>query len=242
MERWEPLGSGGKILTSPRHRLTTDTLLLARFSLPRQGERCADLGAGCGGVALLWCLWGRPAQVDAVELQVEAVRLLERSVEANGLGEKIALLQGDLRDYKALLPHQGLDRMACNPPYYPLGSGARSEGQDRSLARHEEALSLEVLAQCGRYGLKTGGRLCLCLPVARLAEALALFHEQGLEPKRLRLVQLDGARPPYLFLLECRRGGRSGLQAEPTLLLRDETGGDSPELRDMYGDYWKGRP
>ena len=34
MERWEPLG-GGRILTSPRHRLTTDTLLLARFSLPR---------------------------------------------------------------------------------------------------------------------------------------------------------------------------------------------------------------
>ncbi len=241
MERWEPLG-GGRILTSPRHRLTTDTLLLARFSLPRPGERCADLGAGCGGVALLWRLWGRPAHVRAVEVQEEAVRLLERSVAENGLEGAVEPLRGDLRDYKTLLPHQGLDRVACNPPYYPLGSGAQSQGRERALARHEGALSLELLAQCGRYALKTGGRLCLCLPVPRLAEALALFRDTGLEPKRLRLVQLDQTRPPYLFLLECRRGGRPGLAAEPTLLLRDETGADSPQLRKVYGDYWKGRP
>lgn len=237
MEHWEPLGRELKVLVNERHRFNTDTLLLAHFSLPRPRERCADIGSGCGAIPLLWCARGEPWHVTALELQEEAAGLLRRSVRENGLEERIAVLQGDVRDYKALLPHQGLERMACNPPYFPAGSGAQSRKGGRALARHEGALTLEALAQCARYALKTGGRLCFCLPVGRLAEAAGVFHAYGLEPKRLRLVQLDQSRPPYLFLMECRRGGKPGLQAEPTLFLRNEAGEESQELREIYGDY-----
>lgn len=237
MEHWEPLGRRLKVLVNERHRFNTDTLLLAHFSMPRPRERCADIGSGCGAIPLLWCARGEPGHVVALELQEEAVGLLRRTVRENGLDDRIAVLQGDARDYKALLPHQGLERVACNPPYFPVGSGAQSRKEGRALARHEEALTLEVLAQCARYALKTGGRLCFCLPAGRLAEAAGIFHAHGLEPKRLRLVQLDQDHPPYLFLMECRRSGKPGLQVEATLFLRDGAGKDSPELIKIYGDY-----
>ena len=57
MEHWEPLGSRLRVLVSPSHGFTTDTLLLAHFSLPRPGERCAELGCGCGAISLGVCIY-----------------------------------------------------------------------------------------------------------------------------------------------------------------------------------------
>lgn len=244
---WEPLAPGCQVLVTREHGFSTDTLLLAAFSQPRRGERCADLGTGCGTIPLLWRARGEPGPILAVELQPQAAEQARRSVERSGYNGHIQVVEGDVRDYKALLPCQGLDRVACNPPYTLPGAGAASPDPQRRAARQGDCFSLEDLAQAARYSLKHRGRLCLCLPVRRLAEALALFSRWDLEPKLLRLVQQRRDKAPYLFLLECRRGGRpGGLEAAPTLLLEEDTGGPTRELLELYGSYrdnagWKTR-
>lgn len=244
---WEPLAPGCQVLVTREHGFSTDTLLLAAFSQPRRGERCADLGTGCGTIPLLWRARGEPGPILAVELQPQAAEQARRSVERSGYEQHIQVVEGDVRDYKALLPCQGLDRVACNPPYTLPGAGAASPDPQRRAARQGDCFSLEDLAQAARYSLKHRGRLCLCLPVRRLAEALALFSRFDLEPKLLRLVQQRRDKAPYLFLLECRRGGRpGGLEAAPTLLLEEDTGGPTRELLEIYGSYrdnagWKTR-
>lgn len=244
---WEPLAPGCQVLVTREHGFSTDTLLLAAFSQPRRGERCADLGTGCGTIPLLWRARGEPGPILAVELQPQAAEQARRSVERSGYTGYIQVVEGDVRDYKALLPCQGLDRVACNPPYTLPGAGAASPDPQRRAARQGDCFSLEDLAQAARYSLKHRGRLCLCLPVRRLAEALALFSRWDLEPKLLRLVQQRRDKAPYLFLLECRRGGRpGGLEAAPTLLLEEDGGGPTRELLEVYGSYrdnagWKTR-
>lgn len=244
---WEPLAPGCQVLVTREHGFSTDTLLLAAFSQPRRGERCADLGTGCGTIPLLWRARGEPGPILAVELQPQAAEQARRSVERSGYNGHIQVVEGDVRDYKALLPCQGLDRVACNPPYTLPGAGAASPDPQRRAARQGDCFSLEDLAQAARYSLKHRGRLCLCLPVRRLAEALALFSRFDLEPKLLRLVQQRRDKAPYLFLLECRRGGRpGGLEAAPTLLLEEDGGGPTRELLEVYGSYrdnagWKTR-
>lgn len=244
---WEPLAPGCQVLVTREHGFSTDTLLLAAFSQPRRGERCADLGTGCGTIPLLWRARGEPGPILAVELQSQAAEQARRSVERSGYEQHIQVVEGDVRDYKALLPCQGLDRVACNPPYTLPGAGAASPDPQRRAARQGDCFSLEDLAQAARYSLKHRGRLCLCLPVRRLAEALGLFPRWDLEPKLLRLVQQRRDKAPYLFLLECRRGGRpGGLEAAPTLLLEEDGGGPTRELLEVYGSYrdnagWKTR-
>ena len=244
---WEPLAPGCQVLVTREHGFSTDTLLLAAFSQPRRGERCADLGTGCGTIPLLWRARGEPGPILAVELQPQAAEQARRSVERSGYNGHIQVVEGDVRDYKALLPCQGLDRVACNPPYTLPGAGAASPDPQRRAARQGDCFSPEDLAQAARYSLKHRGRLCLCLPVRRLAEALALFPRWDLEPKLLRLVQQRRDKAPYLFLLECRRGGRpGGLEAAPTLLLEEDGGGPTRELLEVYGSYrdnagWKTR-
>ena len=237
-ERWERLSDTCRVLVTREHGFTTDTLLLAWFSLPRPGERCADLGTGCGTIPLVWRQRARAESILGVELQEQAAGQARRSVEENGFDGEIAILQGDARDYKSLLPCQGLDLMACNPPYTSPGAGLLSADPQRRAARHGESLTLEEVAQAARYGLRYGGRLCLCLPAQRLGEAMGLLARYRLEPKRLRLVQQRLGKAPYLFLLECRSGGRpGGLQVEPVLLLEDERGRPTPALLEAYGEY-----
>ena len=159
-------------------------------------------------------------------------------MEENGFAGEITILRGDAREYKSLLPCQGLDLMACNPPYTSPGAGLLSADPQRRAARHGESLTLEEVAQAARYGLRYGGRLCLCLPAQRLGEAMGLLARYRLEPKRLRLVQQRLGKAPHLFLLECRSGGRpGGLQVEPVLLLEDERGRPTPALLEAYGEY-----
>lgn len=238
MERhWEPLGGGMRALVSPAHGFNTDTLLLADFSLPKAGTRCADLGSGCGVIPLLWCHRARPGSILALEVQEEAVELMGASIRENGMEDRITPVTGDIRNYKSLLPHQALDLIASNPPYFAPGTGAVSRDPVRSLARHSPGFQLEDLAGAAFYSLRHGGRLCFCLPAARLIEAACLFHSRSLEPKRLRLVRQRPGRAPYLILMECRKGGGPGLDIEEDLLLSDGSGGYSGEMERIYGDY-----
>ncbi len=233
---WEPLGKSCRVLVTKEHGFTTDTLLLAHFSAPHPEEACADLGTGCGTIPLLWQSRGHTGPVLAIELRREAAELAEASAAQNGFSQEITVICGDVRQYKGLLSHQSLGLIACNPPYYSIPSGALGHGP-RKTARHEDSLTLEDLSAAARYGLRHGGRLCVCLPTERLAEAMRTFGQVGLEPKRLRLVQSNPGKAPYLFLLECRKGGKPGLTVESTLFLTDAAGDPTPELVKIYGDY-----
>lgn len=232
---WEPLSGGSRILVSKDHAFGTDAVLLADFSMPRRGERCADFGTGCGVIPLLWRVRSQRASFVGVELQPEAASLARQSVEANGFSGEITIVEGDLR--QRLFPAGSLDRIACNPPYTAPGAGIPCGGQARRTARQGDTLSLEDLAREARCALRFGGRLCLCLRPQRLGEAVGLFQRFQLEPKRLRLCQQRPGKAPFLLLLECRRGGRPGMDVGPVLLLEGEDGRPTGELEAIYGDY-----
>lgn len=228
------------MLVGKAHGFTTDTLLLADFSMPVRGEACADFGTGCGTIPLLWAARGNPRAVWGIEIQEEAAAMAAESAAESGVDKLVTVLRGDVREIKGLLPHGSLDMVACNPPYQAVGAGRPSPMAARALARHEGTLSLEELARAANYVLRYGGCLCICLRVQRLAQAIQVFGAAGLEPKRLRLVQQRAGKPPYLFLLECRRGGKPGLEADPVLLLEGADGKPTAELEKIYGDYRDG--
>ncbi len=240
---WERLSAKTRVRISREHRFNTDTLLLAWFSMPKKGERCADLGTGCGTIPLFWCDRGEPGHVWGVEIQPQGAELLGESIEANGLEEKIGVLNGDLRD-TALLRERiepgSLDRMACNPPYTPEGRGDPASAESRKTARYQGMCTFEDVARAARLFLRWGGRFCCCQRPEYLAECMAILGKHGLEPKRLRLVQQREGKAPFLFLLESRRGGKPGMEVQPVLLVEKE-GSFSPEMLEIYGAYREGR-
>lgn len=234
---WEPLAKNCRVLVSREHRFNTDTILLAHFAEPRHKERCVDMGTGCGTIPLLWQARYAPKEIIGVELGEQAAQQAELSVKENGFEASVSIRRGDIRSIREILPEPVMDLVACNPPYKAVGAGLRNSDFRLENARHECTCTLEDVAAAARAVLRFGGRLCICQRPERLTDAMNIFREYGLEPKRLRLVQQREGSAPSLFLLEARRGGKPGLAILPTLLIEDGTGEFSREMLDIYGDY-----
>ena len=226
-----------RLCVSREHRFGTDAFLLAGFSRPRQGEKVCDLCSGCGIIPLLWLRRERrPWVAYGVELLEQAVEQMDLTVRENRLEGVLVPVHRDLRQLEAGdIPPASLDLVSCNPPYYRPGTGAPAQSPHRLAARHQVECDLPAVAGAAARLLRYGGRFCLCGRPGQLPDAMEALRGAGLEPKRLRLVQKLADTPPWLFLLEGRKGGKPFLQVEAPLLMEDSGGGFTREVLAIYG-------
>lgn len=237
-EELQPLGNGVRVIVSDEHHFFTDTILLAHFSKPKRNETAVDLGTGCGTIPLLWNKENPPKHTYAVEIQPNGADMSKRSVELNNMQHKITVLNCDLRLLKGVLPLGSFDLVACNPPYKPLGTGIVSSGHSHSIIRHESSCTIDDVVKAAASLLRFGGRFCLCLRPERLTDVMTAFRKYKLEPKRLRMVQQRVDKAPKLFLIEGKRGAKTGgLVVLPTLFIEDDNGNYSDEMMKIYGSF-----
>jgi len=190
--------------------LGRDTVLLSEFVTVKPGWRVCDLGCGGGPLALLLLAREGTLRYTGLELSPPAADLARDNLRSNGLDGQV--ITGDLRGHRALLSPEGFDLTVSNPPYFALGSG-KSGGAERM----EESCTLAQLCAAAAWATRWGGRFALVYRPERLSPLLCALTAAGLEPKRLRLLQHDEARPPYAVLVEAVKGARPGLSVLPTL-------------------------
>ena len=211
----------------------TDSFLLGAFPSLRRREQVCDLGGGTGLLGLLLLAREPAMHVTEVELQPAACALCQRNIALNHLEEQMTCLEADLRDLSPLRAGS-FDLVVANPPYFADGTGFHARNEARKNARTELTCTLEDVLRAAARLLRWGGRLALVFRTERLAELLALCRDQKMEPKRLRFIQKNGTSAPSLLLLECRRGGRSGLTVEAPLLLQEADGSPTAEMDTIY--------
>ena len=205
-----------RIIQSERgYRFSVDALLLADFVIAGEEDVVVDLGAGCGIISLLLALQKEPGFIVGLELQDELVSQARRNVALNELEEKIAIIQGDLRNPP--LPTGFADIVVCNPPYRTARSGRINPDAGKAIARHEIAVSLDAILTASKALLKRKGRLNLIYPANRMAEIFTKMRWARLEPKRLELVFPDSASEAKLALIEGRLQARAGLKVLPPI-------------------------
>ena len=212
----------------------TDSFLLSAFPRLKGGLRVCDLGSGTGLLGTLLLQRQDDLTVTGIELLPQAADLARRGAEANGIADRLTTITGDLRDVRQLLPAGSFDLVIANPPYYPLASGALSPDDARRAARAETACTLADIFRAAAWLLRWGGSFCLVHKPERLTDLLCAARDAGLEPKRLRLVSPAADRSPSLVLLECRRGGKPGLEFQPPLILYTPDGHPTLELDAIY--------
>ena len=243
--RLEPLGSGVTVYVTDAHHFSTDTILLAHYAAPKNGDRIVELGTGCGTIPLLMIRDNSPKEIFALEIQQDAVNLLSESIRHNldsGIDNAALIhpIHGDIRGVRELFPAGSMDLVVCNPPYKLSGSGIGNPDDGKKTARHEVECTLEDVCAAAKWLLRFSGRFVLCQRPERLTDVLTTMRAYDLEPKRLRLVQGNAGKPPKLFLAEAKRGAKPGyMEVLPTLTVEDENG-FTPEMRAIYGSYKDG--
>ncbi len=208
------------VATDTYFRFGTDALLLADFAQPRKsGEKVCDLGTGCGCIPfLLLTKPFVPQTVVGVDIQPKAIELC-RVAAAQNKRDEVQFLQADWHQPSSIGDRSSFDRVICNPPYFPAGSGKLSDRPERHIARHEQADTLSSVVDAAAYLLRYGGRFCMCHRPERLTDICCTLRAAGLEPKRVQLVQQDDVTPPFLVLVDATKGGKAGIQMLPTMKL-----------------------
>jgi tRNA1Val (adenine37-N6)-methyltransferase len=211
----------------PRHgyRYSLDPLLLARFcgQVP-SGGTIADLGAGCGVIALLLARINPDASVVAVENNPEMATLVERNIQHNDLGTRVTMYAEDVINIRKIYSDSTFDLVVSNPPFRTARSGKISPRTGRDAARHETSAGLADFLAAAKYLVKPSGRICFIYLPSRLAEFLSLATEMKLSVLRLRMVHSNAGSPATMFMAELAKGRRSSPVVEAPLFVRDMEG------------------
>lgn len=199
-------------------RFSADALLLAAFARSRGAERAADLGTGCGVVALGLALRFPRLACLGIERDAALVEAARHNARALGCAERVHFVQGDLADTRALAPGS-CDTVTANPPYRLAGAGRPSPCRGRQSALADVPGALAVFARAAALLLRRHGRFACVFSPARLGELFAELRAADLAPRRLRAVHPRPGRPAVLVLIEARKGARPDLAVEAPLVL-----------------------
>lgn len=218
------------------YRFSLDAVLLAHFVRLRRGGKVIDLGTGNGIIPLILASLYPSAAVVGLELQEEMVRRARRSLDLNRLGERVQIIQGDVRSVDGFFHPESFDAALCNPPYREAASGRMNPDPEKRLARHEIKARLEDFIRAGSYLLRRGGPMAMVYPASRMVDLLCAMRAHGVEPKRLRLVRSFKDSPAALVLAEGVKGGGSELKILPPLIVYAREKKYSREVKGFLGE------
>lgn len=228
--------SGLKIIqNSERFCFGMDAVLLSGFVRAKPGDQVLDLGTGTGIIPILLSAKTQAEKLTGLEIQQESAQMARRSVAMNALEDRVTIVTGDIREAKALFGASVFDVVTSNPPYMIADHGLKNPTNEKTIARHEVLCTLKDVISQAAAVLKPGGHFYLVHRPFRLAEIMTLMCAYRLEPKRMRLVYPYADKEPVMVLVEGVRGGNPRMSVEKPLIIYDEPGVYTEELRIDYG-------
>ena len=212
-----------------------DAVLLSGYVKVKKGETVLDLGTGTGIIPLLLSAKTEASHLTALEIQEESADMAKRSVELNGLSEKITVVRGDIKEATKIFGKAVFDVVTSNPPYMNDSHGLKNPNMPKAIARHEILCSLEDVVREASGVLKPNGRFYMVHRPFRLAEIFSKMVQYRIEPKRMQLVYPYVDKEPNMVLIEGFRGGKPRLTVEKPLIVYQKEGVYTPEIYDIYG-------
>ena len=166
------LGGRLRLLQPARsYRVAIDAALLAAAVPLAPGGRALELGTGVGAAALALALRAPEGAVDALELQPALAALARRNVAANGLQDRVRIVEGDVAG--AAVPAGAYDEVFLNPPYLDPDANDASADPIKRTATVEGPARLQDWANAAARAARPGGGVTLIHRADRLADILA---------------------------------------------------------------------
>lgn len=216
---------GGRVIlrqATGGYRAGLDAALLAAACDARPGARVLEAGCGVGGALLAAAARRRDAVFVGVERDADAVRLARANIDANGLGDRVEIREGDIAQPFKSLGLPPFDAVMANPPFFDDPGALRAP----AAAKRGAWMADGGLAAWTGFLLKAvreGGSLTLIHRADRLADLLAL-----LAPKagsfQIRPIHAFADAPAKRVLVRALKTGKAPLALLPPLVLHPRDG------------------
>lgn len=199
------------------HKFGTDSLLLTiqLYKNKQQANQILDIGTGTGFLSLVLAHLYPNAQINAIDIDNEAIALAAENVNLNQLLHQIFVFKSNINE---LNDHKKFDLIVSNPPFYHEDTKAPSKW--RAEARHAYSLPLDVLFNKSSQLITDYGEIVLIYPFRYLTQLLMhaasvdlflkkridIFAKKGCQAKRVVLFfskrRFDKMQESYFILNE----------------------------------------
>lgn len=191
-------------------RFGSDIVLLADFicEFAKEGQTNLEIGTGNGILPVLLqqkhFTWKDYLALDILQSNID---LAKKNWEENHV--ELRSLCVDVKDFPE---RNRYSQIFVNPPYMSLDGKLQNQNSEKTVARHEIALSLEELIQTVKKILAPIGVLYMVHRSQRLQEILELFSKYGLSVSKIRFVYHENGTMSNLVLLEVYKGKKAQCQ------------------------------
>ena len=114
-------------------------------------------------------------------------------------------------------------------------SGLVGADYSKAVSRHEILCSLEDVIRESANVLVAGGRMYMVHRPYRLGDIICLMKQYKMSPRRLCMVHPKASQEANLVLIEGIRGGNTQIRVEAPLVLFDEDGQESKQIKIIHG-------
>ncbi|PHR59840.1 MAG: methyltransferase [Robiginitomaculum sp.] len=204
------------------YRAGLDAALLAAAIDLAQGQNALELGCGAG-TALLCAAWRNPgAQFTGLEKQPELVELCGSNIQRNDLGDRVAVLSGDVSARPKELCPDSFNQVFFNPPFQDNASAGNVPKPGKDTAFVGNGADLATWVRLALILVKARGHLTLIHRADHLAEIVALLQGPCGAIQILPIVPRVGQNA-HRVVVQARKGVRTGSKLLAPLILH-ETG------------------
>ncbi|WP_368389495.1 tRNA1(Val) (adenine(37)-N6)-methyltransferase [Tannerella sp.] len=179
-------------------KVGTDGTLLGAWANVHDRRRILDVGTGTGLIALMLAQRNLEARIDGIDLDADACLQAQENVRQSPFATRIRVVHAPLQSFASTVT-EPYDLIVSNPPYF-RESMKCPEGR-RSLARHDDSLTLTDLLHTGKSLLAPDGRIALILPFAQRDDLLRTAKNEALHKVReTYVIPVEGAAPKRLLI------------------------------------------
>lgn len=195
-------------------KVGTDSVLLGAWANTEGVRNALDVGCGCGIIALMIAQRSK-ALITAIDIDMQSVKQAQENFDNSPWKDRLQAEPADFREYS--IAKVKFDLIISNPPFFT--SGIKPDRYNRKLARHADALPLEILLQNASKLLSDDGRINLIIPFDKTTECIRYAATQCLYVSRICNTGASPGRKFSRSLLEFRP--KSGEISETVLTIKD---------------------
>jgi len=177
-------------------KVGTDGVLIGAWANCSQSKSILDIGTGSGLMALMLAQRSK-ALIDALDIDKNACKQAKYNVENSKFRKRICVIQSDFNDFNTECKY---DLIVSNPPYFT--NSLPAPDRQRNIARHNHALSFEMLLKKSATLLAEKGKIALIIPYEAENQIQSFAVNNGLFLCRKTIVRPKPESNPKRLLLE----------------------------------------
>lgn len=210
---------GKIVIRQPRegYRAGLDAVLLAQACDAGPGDRVIEAGCGVGAALLCAARLREGASFTGVERDLAAAALARENAAANGLADRVSVVEADVAQPFARLGLPAFDAAMANPPFFDDSASLRAPAAAKRgawIAENGLAGWIGFLVKA----VREGGTITLIHRADRLGDILALLAPKA-GSMQVRPIQPFADAPAKRVLVRAVKTGKAPLAILPPLVL-----------------------